>query len=200
MCIEKQAAEHNVRGGEMKAAGEQVTGMQTTRDLPCEQASRGYSISRDDLLLPLTLPANWTPQVTRGDDMYTRHDEVPVYAYRDGVLDALYYNHVQVALNRLGGSLRMSIPGLKTLDLILQRDAWIIVDRAFNDVPIAAWTNFDTHRRSALHAPVHCQIRLFHAHAGAILKRVLEAMELLLGEQLEEGSGSHHVIDFPRKE
>ncbi len=132
--------------------------------------------------------------------MYTRHDEVPVYAYRDGLLDALYYNHVQVALNRLGESLRMGIPGLKTLDLILQRDAWIIVDRAFNDVPIAAWTNFDTQRRSALHAPVHCQIRLFHAHAGGILKRVLEAMELLLGEQLDEGSGSHHVIDFPRKE
>lgn len=132
--------------------------------------------------------------------MYTRHDEVPVYEYRDGVLDAGYYNHVQVALNRLGESLRFSIPKLKTLDLILQRDAWIIVDRAFNDVPIAAWTNFDTERRGALHAPVHCQIRLFHANAGIILRRVLEAMEMLLGELLAEGSNTHRVIDFPRKE
>lgn len=184
----------------MNVDGKSLSSLQTTRVLSCNQDTAGYAINRHEMLLPLTLPAHWTPQVTRGDGMYTRHDEVPVYAYRDGVLDALYYNHVQVALNRLGESLRMGIPGLKTLDLILQRDAWIIVDRAFNDVPIAAWTNFDTQRRTALHAPVHCQIRLFHAHAGAILKRVLEAMEMLLGEQLDEGSGSHHVIDFPRKE
>ncbi len=132
--------------------------------------------------------------------MYTRHDEVPVYEYRDGLLDATHYNHVLVALKRLGESLRLELPRLKTLDLILQRDAWIIVDRAFNDIPIAAWTNFDTERRSALHAPVHCQIRLYHANAGIILKRVLEAMELLLGEQLEEGDGPPRVVDFPDRE
>lgn len=199
MCIEKPATELNALCDDMSSGAERITVKPTTSEFFCDQDSTGYLISRHDLLLPLRLPEDWTPQVMRGDDMYTRHDEVPVYAYRDGVLDALYYNHVQVALNRLGGSLRMSIPGLKTLDLILQRDAWIIVDRAFNDVPIAAWTNFDTQRRSALHAPVHCQIRLFHAHAGVILKRVLEAMELLLGEQLDEGNGSHHVIDFPGK-
>lgn len=200
MCIEKQGRDHNSTGGEMNVDEERIPGMQMARDLSCRRDGTGYSISRHDLLLPLTLPAHWTPHVTRGDGMYTRHDEVPVYTYRDGVIDALYYNHVQVALNRLGESLRMGIPGLKTLDLILQRDAWIIVDRAFNDVPVAAWTNFDTQRRSALHAPVHCQIRLFHAHAGVILKRVLEAMELLLGEQLDEGNGLHKVIDFPKKE
>lgn len=132
--------------------------------------------------------------------MYTRHDEVPVFEYRDGVLDAIYYNHVQIALNRLGESLRLSIPRLKTLDLILQRDAWIIVDRAFNDVPIAAWTNFDLARREGLHSPVHCQIRLFHANGGMILRRVLEAMEMLLGEELEGDDDSHAVIDFPSKE
>ncbi len=157
------------------------------------------SVSLDELLLPLMAHKHWRPRLTKGEGMYTRHDEVPVFEYRDGVLDAIHYNHVQVALNRLGESLRLSIPKLKTLDLILQRDAWIIVDRAFNDLPIAAWTNFDIERRGALHAPVHCQVRLYHANAGIILKRVLEAMELLLGEALEE-NGSHQVIDFPRKE
>ena len=122
--------------------------------------------------------------------MYTRHDEVPVYEFRDGMLDANHYNHVHVALNRLGESLRLELPGLKTLDLILQRDAWIVVDRAFNDIPILAWTDFDTERRSSLHMPVHCHIRLYHANAGIILKRVLEAMELLLGEQMDE-----HAVD-----
>lgn len=164
------------------------------------QEGAGYSISVRELLRPLTPSDHGRPQLTRGDGMYTRHDEVPVFEYRDGVIDAIHYNHVQVALKRLGESLRLSLPRLKTLDLILQHDAWIIVDRAFNDVPVAAWTNFDTERRDALHAPVHCQVRLFHANAGIILKRVLEAMEMLLGERLDEGGGTHQVVDFPKKE
>jgi hypothetical protein len=129
--------------------------------------------------------------------MYTRHDEVPVYEYRDGVIAAVHYNTVQTAFKRLGREIRLSIPQLKTLDLILQRDAWIVVDRALNDLPIAAWTNFDSARREALHAPVHCQLRLFHAHGGVITKRVLEAMELLLSERLNEIEMTHKVINFP---
>jgi hypothetical protein len=129
--------------------------------------------------------------------MYTRHDEVPVYEYRDGIIDALHYNTVQTGLRRLGEEIRLVIPKLKTLDLILQRDAWIVVDRAFGDVPVVAWTNFDTERRDSLHTPVHCQLRLFHANGGVIIKRVLEAMELLLGERLSELEGTHQVIKFP---
>jgi|GEM_PF-280613 len=166
----------------------------------CEVSVPRTIINAREWLRPFTLPRHWRAELSRGEGMYTRHNEVPVYTYRDGVLDALYFNHVQVALNRLGESLRMSLPGLKTLDLILQRDAWIIVDRAFNDLPIAAWTRFDTERRDALHAPVHCQIRIFHANGGMLLKRVLEAMEMLLGERLDEKAGRHQVIVFPRKE
>lgn len=132
--------------------------------------------------------------------MYTRHEEVPVYEYRDGVIAAVHYNTVQTAFKRLGEEIRLSIPKLKTLDLILQRDAWVVVDRVFNDIPIAAWTNFDVERRAALHTPVHCQLRLFHANAGIITKRVLEAMELLLGERLSALDTSHQVIAFPDKE
>lgn len=132
--------------------------------------------------------------------MYTRHDEVPVFEYRDAVIDALHYNTVQIAIKRLGDELRLTIPKLKTLDLILQRDAWIVVDRALNDVPIAAWTNFDIERRDALHKPVHCQLRLYHANAGVIFKRVLEAMELLLGERLNEVESLHQIIKFPDRD
>jgi hypothetical protein len=131
--------------------------------------------------------------------MYTRHEEVPVFEYRDGMIAAVHYNTVQTAFKRLGVEIRLSIPKLKTLDLILQRDAWVVVDRVFNDIPIAAWTNFDVERRAALHTPVHCQLRLYHANAGIIIKRVLEAMELLLGERLNELESSHQVIDFPNK-
>jgi len=129
--------------------------------------------------------------------MYTRHNEVPAYECRTGLIDAAHYNRVQTAFKRLGEEIRLSMPKLKTLDLILQQDAWIIVDRAFNDLPIAAWMDFDTSHRHALHTPVQCNLKLYHAHAGLIIKRVLEAMELLLGERLTNVEATHQVINFP---
>lgn len=126
--------------------------------------------------------------------MYTRLDEIPVYATRNGELPAIYYNHVQVALKRLGDSIRMDIPKLKHLDLILQKDAWIIVDRVLNDIPIAAWTDFQARHRDNLHEPVKCRVRLYHAHAPMILKRTLEAMDLILGEELASQLPDEHDI------
>jgi len=119
--------------------------------------------------------------------LYTRHDEVPQLSARAGKVDALYYNHVQTALKQLGNQIRLRIPKLKHLDLILQKDAWIIVDITLNDVPVAAWTLFETKGRNSLHEPIRCEIRFFHYAATMILNRTLEAMELMLGE-LEERS------------
>lgn len=133
-------------------------------------------------------------------ERYTRHNEVPVFEYRDGVIDATHFNHVQVALKRLGDGIRLSIPRLKHLDLILQKDAWIIVDRVLNDLPVAAWTDFAVSHRDNLHEPVRCRIRLYHAYAGMILSRTLEAMELMLGEQLADQlpEDTSDIIQFPR--
>ena len=129
--------------------------------------------------------------------MYTRHDEVPVYQYRESSIKALHYNTVQTALKRLGEELRLTIPKLKTLDLIIQRDAWVVVDRALNDIPIAAWAEFEVGQRDTLHQPINCQLRLYHANGDLIINRVLEAMELLLGERLNEIETCHKVIHFP---
>ena len=116
--------------------------------------------------------------------MYTRLDEVPVFERRDGSLDAHYFNDVQVALKRIGASIRLRIPKLKHLDLILQKDAWIIVDRVLNDVPIAAWTDFQADRRTSLHEPIPCQIRLYHINAKIILQQTLDTMASLLRDEL----------------
>jgi len=114
--------------------------------------------------------------------LYTRHDEVPQLSARAGKVDALYYNHVQTALKHLGNQIRLTIPKLKHLDLIIQKDAWIIVDKVLNDVPVVAWTNFETKGRDSLHEPIKCEIRYFHYAASMIMNRTLEAMELMLGE------------------
>lgn len=117
--------------------------------------------------------------------MYTRHDEIPQLGSRAGKVDSLYYNHVQTALKRLGSQIRLKIPKLKHLDLILQKDAWIIVDTVLNDIPVVAWTNFEIEGRDSLHQPIQCEIRFFHFAASMVLNRTLEAMELMLGEALE---------------
>jgi len=117
--------------------------------------------------------------------MYDRLDEVPVYARRQTEVSATHYNHVRVALNRLGNEIRLPIPKLKHLDLILQKNAWIIVDRVLNDIPVVAWTEFESGHRDNLHRPIRCTQLMYHIHAPMILTRTLEAMEMLLGEQLQ---------------
>lgn len=134
--------------------------------------------------------------------MYNRLDEVPVYALRQGKVSATHYNHVQLALKRLGNEIRLPIPKLKHLDLILQKNAWIIVDRVLNDVPVVAWTDFETENRDNLHEAIGCQVKHYHANAVMIMNRTLEAMELLLGEELIEmlPDGLSDVIEFKRKD
>ena len=117
---------------------------------------------------------------------YHRHNEVPVFEHRNGKIDANYYNHARSVLKRINDNIRLQLPRLRTLDLILQPDAWIVVDRALNDFPIIAWTNFAIEKRSNIHEPISCAIKLYHANAGIILTRVLEAMELMLGEQFDK--------------
>lgn len=116
--------------------------------------------------------------------MYDRLDDIPTLASRQRKVSATHYNHVLKALKYLGKEIRLPIPRLKHLDLILQKNAWIIVDRVLNDYPIVAWTNFETQGRSSLHEDIACEIKFYHANASMIMNRTLEAMELLLGEEL----------------
>ena len=46
---------------------------------------------------------------------------MPIYELREGTVNALRFNHVQVALKRIGDSIRYPTPKLKHLDLILER-------------------------------------------------------------------------------
>ena len=111
---------------------------------------------------------------------------MPRFETRTGQVKALHYNHVQTGLHRLHVKLRYRIPKLKHLDLILQKDAWIVVDHVLHDMPVIAWTNFGAEHRETLHEDINCEILLFHYAAEMILERTLDAMELLLGEELAD--------------
>jgi len=134
------------------------------------------------------------------EPLYTRHNEVPQLASRKGKVKAVYYNHVQTALKSLGPQIRLKIPKLKHLDLIIQKDAWIIVDTVLNDFPVLTWINFETEHRDNLHEPIQCEIRFFHFAASMVINRTLEAMELMLREQLAEllPDDSTTVIPFKK--
>ena len=101
-------------------------------------------------------------------------------------MDALYYNHVQTALKKLGPQIRLRIPTLKHLELIIQRDAWIVVDLAISEFPILCWTDFETSHRENLHEPIKCEVRYFHYGASMIYNKTIEGMELMLGELLQD--------------
>ena len=70
--------------------------------------------------------------------MYWRHEEIVRLSAWPTKVEARHFNLARRAMARLKGELRLPMRGLKTLDLIVQDGAWIIVDRAMNDLPIAA--------------------------------------------------------------
>ena len=131
---------------------------------------------------------------------YNRHNEVQPMKSTSSNVNAVYYNHVQTGLKRLNNSLRYEIPTLKHLDLILHEDAWIVVDTMLNDMPILAWTNFKVEHRETLHEPIKCEIKFFHYAAEMIMDKTLEAMELLLGEELDNelSEDSSDIIPFKK--
>ena len=116
--------------------------------------------------------------------MRSRLDDLPVFETRQVQLRAEDYNLAHIALKRLGNPIRMELPRLRTLDLILEKDAWIVVDRSLNDIPVVAWIDFDVSHRETLHEPVACERRTYHTHALLIVNKVIEAMHLILGERL----------------
>lgn len=98
---------------------------------------------------------------------------------------ATHYNRAQLALSRLENPLRIELPNMRGLDIIIDHEAWVCVDRTIGDFPTMAWTGFEASKREGLHRPVPCQLRLFHNHADLICGSVLELTYRKLGERLD---------------
>ena len=121
---------------------------------------------------------------------------------RPGNVDAHYFNQVQTAHKRVRQQFRFKIPTLNHLDLIVQEDAWIVVDRVLNDIPIIAWTDFQTEGRDSLHEPIACEIRFYHFAARMIMKTTLDAMEDILGQLVtkRDSKKPEKVLAFKKEE
>jgi hypothetical protein len=118
--------------------------------------------------------------------MSGRLDDIPVFERKQTTVPAADFNLVQIALNRLGEPLHIPLTVLRSLELILERESWIVVDRDLNDIPILAWTDFQSGGRTTLHAPIPCQLKTYHLHAPVILEQVTAFMEQELETRLSE--------------
>lgn len=74
---------------------------------------------------------------------------------------------------------------MKCLDIILNDQYWLCIDRCVGDQPILAWTAFETLERSALNASVACELRLYHYHAGLVMGEVLQSLGQTLQQRLD---------------
>lgn len=132
--------------------------------------------------------------------MRSRLDEIPTFETRQSQLRAQDFNLVRIALKRLGAPIRIELPRLRSLDFIFEKDLWVIVDRALNDIPIVAWLDFAEAQRDNLHQPITCQQRTYHTHAMMIIAKAFEAMHLILGEKLAtlDKTDLHDVVAIKR--
>lgn len=108
--------------------------------------------------------------------MYLKIDKIPALHSRTEYLSARHYNRIRLGLIRAGGPLRLELAGLRGMDIILDRDAWICVDRTFYDLPVLAWEKFETTQALTLHAPVRCRLHHYHINADFISATVMAAV------------------------
>lgn len=108
-------------------------------------------------------------------------------------ISAAHYNCVRLALKRLGCPLRHELQR-PALILLLDEDLWAGMAPWDEELPLLAWTEFDTHR-SGLDQPVACRLHLYHAHAGLLMGMALEALnaglKVRLDAQRAAGLGSN---------
>jgi hypothetical protein len=114
----------------------------------------------------------------------SRLDDLPSLKSLSGTVTAERFNRVRLALHRLENPIRVELPGLRSLDFILEDQVWAIVDRNHNDVPVVAWTDFET--RTALHKPVCCTLRIYHMHADVIIEQALQKLDKILVARLDK--------------
>lgn len=116
--------------------------------------------------------------------MRSRLNDVPVLKTTPTYIEAMYFNRVRIALSRIDNPLRIELINLRGLDILIDDEIWVCVDRTLNDLPIFAWTEFEYTARKNLFEPVACSLRFYHNHADLICGTVLDLINRNLDSRL----------------
>jgi hypothetical protein len=120
--------------------------------------------------------------------MNPRLIDIPVYSSTATSVPAPFFNRARLAVLRLGAPLFLHLKPLKHLGLVIEDDAWIVVDEVLNEYPIVAWVDFRIDHRDTLHEPIACRLLHYHEHAGRIVDTALKTMDAMLAERLGGGA------------
>lgn len=90
-------------------------------------------------------------------------------------LDAALYNHVRLALLRIGNPLELELETLG-IDMVLEKTCWVGYHYQQISLPLIAWEGFDS-VRNALDTPVGCTMHLYHQHSWLRMPKILSAMD-----------------------
>jgi hypothetical protein len=112
--------------------------------------------------------------------MELRIDNIPTLHTEITRIDAQLYNRIRLGLLRTALPLRLPLTGLRGMDIMLDHNTWICIDRTFYDLPVLAWSDFQPGDRRSLQDPVRCQLHYYHVHADFIVDTVLRAVATAL--------------------
>ncbi len=122
--------------------------------------------------------------------MRTRIHEIPACFTETIEIDAERYHLIQRALNRLGKPLRFPLVGLCHLDMILEADSWVCIDRGALELPVVAWHQFKKTSRQNLQSSVWCELRHYRVNTDILLPYVWMTIESTLKARLSEGDSA----------
>jgi len=118
--------------------------------------------------------------------MKSRLNDIPIIKSVPSYVGATHFNRVRLSQIRLNESLRLELFSLRGLDIVIENDAWVCIDRTLGDLPVLAWTDFDKTSRNGLHQPVPCKLRFYHNHADLICGTVLDDLGRILERRLSK--------------
>ncbi len=121
--------------------------------------------------------------------MGQRIDGLPVFAQRDDLVPATHYNLWRRSRIHLGTPQCIRLRELKEMELILEHDAWVVVDNNRGQVPVLAWTDFRPSPERGLHEPVACHLNFYHFMATSLRQPALDYLYSELEKRLKSRGG-----------
>ena len=108
----------------------------------------------------------------------------PVLKSYPSDVEAVHYNNIYLALSRIGAPLKLMLPGLRGIEVRLDRDAWVCFDHNLNNQPLLAWTDFRPGVRNSLYQAVPSQLLFYHPYATVLMRSLPDDINRVLIKRL----------------